>query len=66
MEKVFKKFLGKWWFIYRGRDIAQQIYAHIFTDARAYLRRVVSCECALIDLETKKLTRSKSMPSLGP
>jgi hypothetical protein len=64
MEKVFTKLLGKWWVIYRGRDVAQEILKQVYTDAKAYLRRVVSVECALMDLETKKLTRSKSMPSM--
>ena len=64
MEKVFTKLLGKCWIIYRGRDLAQYILRQICTDAKAYLRRVVSVECALMDLDEHKIVRSKSTPNL--
>ena len=63
MEKIFTKLLGKYWIIYRGRDLAQYLLNQIRIDARAYLRRVVSVECALMDLKAPKvLRRSKSTP----
>ena len=64
MEKVFTKLLGKCWIIHRGRDLAQHILKQICTDARVYLRRVVSVECALMDLKVPKVIhRSKSTPN---
>lgn len=63
MEKVFTKLLGKCWIIYRGRDLAQYILRQICTDAKAYLRRVVTSECALMDLDEHKIVRSKSTPN---
>ena len=65
MERVFKKFLGKWWFAYRRPEIARLIFRQICEDARMYLRRVMSSECSLMDLEHRRLTRSKSMPCLN-
>jgi hypothetical protein len=64
MEKVFKKLLGKVWIVYRGCVTAEQLYRDIFTDAQSYLRRVVSSECSLIDLESRKVQRSNSCPNL--
>ena len=64
MEKIFTRLLGKYWIVYRGRDLAQYILRQICTDAKAYLRRVVSVECALMDLKTHRvLRRSKSTPN---
>ena len=57
MENIFKKFLGKCWFIYRRPEIAQQICED--------MRRVVSSECALMDMCPRELTRSKSMPNIN-
>ena len=65
MERVFKKFLGKCWFIYRRPEIARLIFRQICDDTKTYMRRVISCECALMDMRPKELTRSKSMPILN-
>lgn len=64
MEKIFTKLLGKYWIIYRGREVAQEILKQICTDAKAYLRRVMSAECSLMDLDEPKMVRSKSTPNL--
>lgn len=62
MENIFKKFLGKCWVIYRRPEIAQLILKLICED----MRRVVSSECALMDLDdkTKGVRRSMSSPDL--
>ena len=66
MERVFKKFLGKCWFAYRRPEIAKLICRQICEDTKTYMRRVISCECALMDMIcARKLTRSKSMPIIG-
>ena len=59
------KFLGKWWFAYRRPEIARLIFKQICEDTRIYLKRVMSSECALMDMCPKELTRSKSMPCLN-
>ena len=66
MENIFKKFLGKCWLIYKRPEIAQLILNQICEDTRTYMRRVVSCECALMDLVAKPrgLHRSMSSPIL--
>lgn len=64
MEKVFKKLLGKLWIVFRGCATSQELYNKILTDTQKYLRRVVSSECVMMDLEPKRLPRSKSMPCL--
>jgi hypothetical protein len=64
MENIFEKFLGKCWFIYRRPEMAGIILRQICEDARAYMRRVISYECALVDLCQRELSRSKSMPNL--
>jgi hypothetical protein len=66
MEKVFTKLLGKYWIVYRGRDLAQYILRQICTDAKAYLRRVMSAECALMHMDPKLegIRRVKSEPKI--
>jgi hypothetical protein len=65
MERVFKKFLGKCWFIYRRPEIAKLIFRQFCADTKTYMRRVISCECALMDMVCpREMTRSKSMPNL--
>jgi len=53
MENIFEKFLGKCWFIYRRPEIAQVILKQICED----MRRVVSSECALVDMCPRGLPR---------
>ena len=62
MENISEKLLGKCWFIYRRPAIAQLILEQIRDDTR----RVVSSECALMDLVPVKNTmrRSQSTPNL--
>ena len=44
--------------------MARLILEQICEDTRTYMRRVISCECALVDMVPKELTRSKSLPNL--
>ena len=66
MERAFKKFLGKCWIIYRRPEMVRLILKQICEDTRTYLRRVVSSECALMDLDvkTRGVRRSHSTPNL--
>ena len=66
MENIFKKFLGKCWVIYQRPEIARLLFRQICEDTRTYLRRVMSSECALMDLDdkTKGVRRSMSSPDL--
>lgn len=67
MENIFKKFLGKCWVIYQRPEMARLILKQICEDTRTYMRRVTSCECALIDLESRSsgMRRSKSLPNIS-
>jgi hypothetical protein len=65
MERAFKKFIGKCWIIYRRPEIAKIILRQICEDTKTYMRRVISCECALVDMCPKEPSRSKSMPILN-
>jgi hypothetical protein len=64
MERMFKKLLGKWWMVFQGCATARQLYSQIYTDAQRYLRRVVTSECELVNLEVRRISRSKSAPCL--
>jgi hypothetical protein len=66
MENIFKKFLCKCWIIYRRPEIAKLIMKQICEDTRTYMRRVISCECALMDLGARPtgIRRSLSSPNL--
>lgn len=64
MENIFKKFFGKCWMIYRRPEMARLILEQICEDTRTYMRRVISCECALVDMVPKELKRSKSLHNL--
>ena len=66
MENIFKKFLGKCWVIYRRPEMARLILKQICEDTKTYMRRVISSECALMDLDTKSkdVRRSMSSPNL--
>jgi hypothetical protein len=66
MDHVFHKLLNKMWWIRDGPEITLLILKQICEDARTYMRRVVSCECALMDLTatTKYVRRSQSTPNL--
>lgn len=66
MENIFKKFLCKCWIIYQRPEMARLILKQICEDTRTYMRRVVSCECALMDMDTKTkgVRRSMSSPNL--
>lgn len=66
MENIFKKFLGKCWVIYQRPEIALLLFRQICEDTRTYMRRVMSSECALMDLDdkTKGVRRSMSSPDL--
>ena len=68
MENIFKKFFNKVWVIYNRPEIALLILKQICEDAKTHMRRVMSSECALMDLDpkSKDLTRSKSTPNLKP
>jgi hypothetical protein len=68
MENIFRTFLGKYWIIYRRSEMAILILKQICEDTRSYMRRVISSECALMDLNVPRtggLRRSKSVPNLG-
>ena len=65
MERALKKFFGKCWIIYRRPEMARLILEQICEDTRTYLRRVVSSECSLVDMVTKELKRSKSLPTIS-
>ena len=66
MENIFKKFFGKCWIIYRRPEMARLILEQICEDTRTYMRRVVSSECALIDLESRPtgIRRTQSLPTI--
>jgi hypothetical protein len=68
MERVFKKFIGKCWIIYRRPEIAKLIMRQICDDTKTYMRRVISCECSLMDLDCRPtgLHRSQSLPNIRP
>jgi hypothetical protein len=65
MENIFKKFLTKCWIIYSRPENARLILEQICEDTRTYMRRVISCECALVDMVPKELKRSKSLPTIS-
>ena len=65
MENIFKKFLTKCWIIYSRQENAQLILKQICEDTRTYMRRVISCECALVDMVPKEMKRSKSFPTIS-
>ena len=66
MENIFKKFFGKLWVAYHRPDIMRLILKQICEDTKTYMRRVVSCECELMDLvvRPKGVRRSQSSPNL--